>query len=367
MKFTKSLIATSVLAAAATASAKTTMTIDGEAFYQTSTLKSENDAFAISNIDGDVDTASGLKVEGTFLSFDSEWEGFNTYVELMPVAGMGVGVSQLNVTTSHMGGKLDVKFGLQSDMIGGMHDFGILYANSDGDFTEAISATYKLAQGNVSLLLGNTPDAYYYGQFANAGGVVIADDEGNPVPYNMEEADTAKWMAAGPFMGLVYDATYGALDVLASYHSRTVPEYKTTVVELESASQTWMALGLGYTMGKTVAGFDYTTETQGATVEGDDDTVITGMLLKVSHDLGMVVPTFSYMTSNKVTGDADTATTMMELDVTYNAGKDYDWFFAYQTSTVDQLTDGAGNDVEDDALTTTSMMLGATFSASQAM
>lgn len=374
MKFTKSLIATGVLAAASTASAKTTMSFSSEAFYQQKTWTEdepdtdEDPATGLSALDGDQKVAQGFLVDNTFLGFSSEWAGFKTNVSFF-MDKDGFNVETINAVTSHLGGKLELTLGLQDDMVGGMVEFGQRAETEDRSYMSGVSAKYNVGAGNVTLLTGRSHPVpgIFPGPWS-----AMNDGEVNDYYYDIdlnpnvdglqgaESDDSAKFLA-GPFFGLVYDANYGALDLIVSYHTRSTGEYKLTGAEEAylDATRTWMTLGANYNLGSTDVGFEYSSDTLGKATDADEDTVTNTMVLKVSHAAGMWVPSFSYATLEATTDKAVLKGTAMELDVAYTAGKGHEWFFAYNATNTEGEFDGEkvdGSDYGD-----TSIYLGARF------
>ena len=352
MKFKNSLIATSVLAAAATASAKTTMNASGEAFYQTKTFEKDMRP----DFDDDQKTASGVAVSGVYVGFDTQWDGFSTTTEFFAAKDEGmrvplVGVEKLSATTSYMGGALGLTIGLQEDMTGGLVDYSELDNNGlrssnvrqERFVTEGFRLDYNYNKNKVSLFVGSTPDELYYAKF----GEVTEDDS------------TSKFLGGTPYMGFGYHGQFSGLEVLATYHMRSTGDYTVAGADLiEDASQSIMTLGLGYEMGMTSVGFDYSSRVDGKTTEAGEDNTTTSMQLKASHTVGAWVPTLSYMTSTVKSGDAEATSTGMNLDVAYTAGKGHELFFAYDS--MDPNTD-----VDEDAATT--MYLGVRFDGSMGL
>lgn len=348
MKFTKSLIATSVMAAAATASAKTTMSVDGEAFYQQTTY--ENDVLPF---DDDQKVGKGFTLDSLDLGFTSQWDGFSTHLGLDAVGGTqnseAVGntdeltfeVEYFNATVPFMANKLAVTIGRQADGTGGNIGYGALGDALDNSM-DGVSARYDLGKGAVTVLGGASN---YTVDFDNDS------DEATP---GLDSRNYSKFMAS-PYFGFGYDASYGAVDVLFQYATRSSGEYKAgDAVIMEDVTQTWMALGLGYTMGATSVGFDYLTMGQTKTLEAGEDTEITEMALEVSHKAGMITPTFSYAQTTTTMGDAEATDNRMGLEVTYGAGNGFDWFFSY-----DQVTTETKDSDPSDKATESTIKLGA--------
>ena len=356
MKFTKSLIATSVMAAAATASAKTTMTIDGEAFFKQTTFENEPDA-NLANIDDDQKVGKGFTLDSVDVSFDSQWDGFSTQLGL-DAFSMGVdeavfAVEYFNATTAVMGGKLELTIGRQADMTGGNIGYGALGDDTLDNSMDGISAKYNLGQGSVTVMTGAS--AYNLD-------VELDLDADNINETTLDTRDLSKFMSS-PFMGLGYEANYGAIDVLFTYHMRSTGEYKAGGnVILEDIKQTWMALGLGYTMGATTIGFDYLTYGQTAAADGGDDTTVTEMALEAAHNAGMWTRTFTYAATTTKTGDVESTDTRIGLDVDYAVAKEFSWFGSYDSVT----TETKDSDPSDKA-TDTSIMLGARWDATAAL
>ena len=365
MKFTKSLIATGVLAAASTASAKTTMSFSSEAFYQQKTFDAE--PAGLDGFDGDQKVAQGITVDNTFLGFSSDWAGFKTNVSFF-MDKDGFNVETINAVTSHLGGKLELTLGLQDDMVGGMVEFGQRAETEDRSYMSGVSAKYDLGAGNVTLLTGGSYPVP--GIFPGPWSALNADTV-NDYYYDLdldptteglefEESDLTAKFFAGPFFGLVYDANYGALDLIVSYHTRSTGEYKAPGAEKAflDATRTWMTLGANYNLGSTDVGFEYSSDTLGKATDVGEDTVTNTMVLKVSHAAGMWVPSFSYATLESTTDKLVTSGTAMELDVAYTAGKGHEWFFAYNANTLKTENDGTavGDEYKD-----SSIYLGARF------
>ena len=357
MKFTKSLIATGVLAAASTASAKTTMSFSSEAFYQQKTFEDELEDFA--TLDGDQKVAQGFLVDNTFLGFSSEWAGFKTNFSFF-MDKDGFNVETINAVTSHLGGKLELTLGLQDDMVCGMVEFGQRAETEDRSYMSGVSAKYNVGAGNVTLLTGGSHPVpgIFPGPWS-----ALNDGEVNDYYYDLESDDSAKFLA-GPFLGLVYDANYGALDLLVSYHTRSTGEYVSAAdgeTVLLDASRSWMTLGANYNLGSTDVGFEYSSDTLGKATDEGEDTVTDTMVLKVSHAAGMWVPSVSLATLESKTDKDVFSGTAMELDVAYTAGKGHEWFFAINQFTTKNKQVAANGDETVSSTNQHSIYLGARF------
>lgn len=353
MKFTKSLIASGVLAAATTASAKTTMDFEGRTFFQQTTFEVDKLALGNSDVTGDQKTAQGVKTDWLYLGLTTEWSGFSTHFALASEDSQNVGIEQLYVSKAYMADKLTLNIGRQYSNMGGIlrnqyttdnTTTGIANSNLFNTF-DGVVATYDFGMGTAAFMTGSAPEKLYTS-------VESTDENGAKVVTPLESKDSVKFLGT-PFIGLVFTGDFGPANAKLSYHTRSTGEYEgTTGLDL---TYTWIAFGLGYEANNVSAVFDYISNSAKDNSDGGDTGTSVDTNIKVAYTAGMYTPSLTYVMNTANGGgdnDEDVKTSIMDLGVTVQADEGMSWFLSYAAKTVtDDGDDNDDNDKDNDETT----------------
>lgn len=374
MKFTKSLIASGVLAAASTASAKTTLDYEGRFFFQQNTYKVDQWPGVV---DGDQKSAQGFKSDWLFLGLTTEWSGFTTNFSLSTddtdgVGGGGVHVETAYVSKAYLGDKLTLSLGRQYTNMGGILinqyttdnvTTGAAAFNLFSTFDGAV-ADYNFGMGSVALIAGSSPEVFAQTVSIDTDGDGTADIEGDE-----KSLSSASFMAS-PFIGLVVNGDFGPATAKLSYHSRSTGDYKlddadTSYLNKEFA---WLAFGVGYEANNVAAVLEYlSNEENDKAAEVKSTTTETSV--KVAYTAGIYTPSLLYsMTENGTDADGDDPEKFSTIDLTIKAQADegMTWFLSYATTSYSD--DGDENDDTDAGdMDTSTIKLGVSFLGSEAL